>query len=133
MKLSLLLLALLSTIHPNQEEKFPKEFKIGVHTYVMTIKKSHHYDNDVATTYFVVNRKGNKNHQISSHKLAGYNGKNTTNGSYRITKRFVEFKEVYSGRSMDSMTKRFYPNKLGNLILTEYTAYKDGIGKRTRL
>jgi hypothetical protein len=87
----------------------------------------------VIATYFVVNKKGNKNNQISSHKIAEHKGQNTIVGSYQINNRFIEFKEVYTGRSIDSMRKRFYPNKKGNLILTEYTNYKDGIGKRIKL
>lgn len=31
------------------------------------------------------------------------------------------------------MMKRFYPNKYGNLILTEYTLYKGGVAKKTKL
>jgi heptaprenylglyceryl phosphate synthase len=133
MKLSLLILGLFNLFIHKQDEKFPKNFQIGEYSYVMTIKKGYNHDDDVTAVYFVVNKKGNKNNQIGSHKVAEHNGQNIIIGSYRLNKRFIEFREVYSEGSSDSMIKRFYPNNKGNLILTEYIEYKDGIGKRTKL
>lgn len=133
MNLSLFLLSFLSLFYFNQEETYPKEFRIGTHSYVMSLKKQHNHDGDVNATYFIVHKKGDVKNQVSSHKLAEQNGQNTIIGTYRITKQFIEFKEVYTTRSIDSMTKRFYPNKDGHLILTGYTDFKDGIANRTRL
>jgi hypothetical protein len=66
--------------------------------------------------------------------VVGIREKKSTYDSYKIAEKFIEFKEVYSDNAgTDSMMKRFYPNKEGNLILTEYTYYKDGIAKRTKL
>lgn len=132
MKLLLILTLLSLSIH-RQEAKYPKEFKIGAYSYVITLKKGYNHDDDVTATYFVVNFKGNKNNQISAYKMAEHKGKNTTIGSYRITEKLIEFKEVFFDQSIDSMIKRYYPNKKGILILTEYTDYKKGVGKRIHL
>src|SRR5438270_9762310 len=116
---------------PRQEEQFPKEFRIGSYTYMMSLQKGYNHDDDVHATYFVVQKKGGKKHQISSCQTAEHDGNKTIQGGYRITKRFIEFKEIYSNNSIDSMLKRYYPNKSGNLILTEYTDFKDGKANRT--
>jgi len=133
MKLSLSIFALVSLFNHGQEDKFPKDFRIGEYSYVMTIKKGKNHDDGLDAVYFVVTRKGNKNNEISSHKASQRNGQNAIVGSYRINKKFIEFKEVYSQQSIDSMMKRYYPNKKGNLILTEYTEYKNGISNQIKL
>jgi hypothetical protein len=134
MNLSLIALTTLFFFFQGQDEKYPNEFRLGQFTYVIDTRESYGHDEDFTATFFIVFRKTNKVNHISSYKIGGYKGKRSTYGSYKIVDRFIEFKEVYSNNATtDSMTKRFYPDRKGDLILTECTDFKDGTAKSTKL
>jgi hypothetical protein len=133
MNISVYILFIISLLFQQKQKQFPTNFVIGKHTYIMTIEKRHNHDDNIDATFFVVRNKKNKQNQISSNKIAEQKDSIIIRGSYIITTKFIEFKEVYFNNSNDSMMKRYYPNRYGNLILTEYTYYKQGVVTKTKL
>ena len=122
----------LSLFSPQQDKTFIEKFTIGEYSYTVYSKPSYIHDDDVHAEFFVINKNGK---QISAFKTAKQKGELITKGSYRHTNTFIEFREYYHGTNAskaDSIMKRYYPNKKGDLVLTEYTNYKHGVATITK-
>jgi hypothetical protein len=128
----IILILLTSFILPDKTVLL-EDFTMGKFSYSMYTKKMYIHDDEVNAVFFVVYQKGYKVSCCSSVKTAEHKGKIVTKGNYHYTSKYLEFKEYYFTNSChaDSMMKRMYPNKRGELSdLREYTEYKNGVASK---
>jgi hypothetical protein len=111
-------------------QKHCQNIAIGKNMYSICITSSYIHDDDLMATYFVVYKSVNKKEMCSGFMLAKRNNSVVIKGSYTVDKNRISFKEVYFNSrnkiSNDSLTKEFYPDRHGNLILSQVTQYFHG-------
>jgi hypothetical protein len=124
---------LLTSFIISDERVFLENFTVGKFSYSIYTEKMYLHDDDVNADFFVVYQKGHKKRDCSSFKTAEHKGKIITKGNYHYTYKYLEFKEYYFNSDSlhaDSMMKRMYPNKKGELYLREFTEYKNGVANK---
>ena len=105
---------------------------IGKHSYSIYKQTQYVHDENRDIDFFVVYGKNNKN-QCGALMLDKNNDTTLVYGKYSFNKKYLEFREYYfNSPYSDSLIKRFYPNKVGNLILLRYITYKNGIENITK-
>ena len=135
MKKVILLLIFLAVVFgfdlQNRKQLLSTAF-IGKYSYSIYKETKYIHDENRDMDFFVVYGKDNKN-QCSAFMSDKKKDTALVYGKYSFTKKYLEFREYYFNSSYhDSVIKRFYPNKIGNLILLRYITYKNGAEKITK-
>lgn len=107
-----------------------ENFKIGKFSYSIYKEEKYLHDDDMNADFFVIYGKNKKNNLCSSFMSANRDNGQVIKGRYSYNQKRLEFREYYFNTKSgpDSMIKYFYPNRMGDLILTKYVEFKNGIG-----
>ena len=105
--------------------------QVGAYSYKIYKHRVFVHDEHRSMDFFAVYG-NNDRQQCSASMLDTVNGTIKVKGQFSFNKKYLEFREYYTTTIYDSVIKRFYPNKSGNLILLRFITYKNGVEKITK-
>ncbi len=127
-KLLFLLLVFFLCSASNSDEKFVENFRIGKREYSIYEKSEFLHDDNWNAIFFIVRSNKSKNIVCSSFKNANRNDTIFVKGNYEYNSKELIFKEYYYYKSrnskLDSIKKKFLPNKTGKLYLAKVDKYE---------
>lgn len=126
-----MLLGLSAFKMPNK--RLIKHFSLGKYDYSLYQEDYYVHDGNVDGAFLVVYRAGQTRSLCSAWMKASRNKVLLTKGTHTISRDGITFTEVYFDhhRRLDSMTKAFTADDMGNLHLHEVKEYHDGQVKKT--